>query len=446
MIKKLYERDRETVHNFVWRSLQVFSKSGVTFFIFFISAKFLKPVELGLLSYLMAVVGLLTIFCDFGLSIAVSKFVAEYKAKQSEKLNRILFSVSTIAITASALITVIVILCGNRIFKDNYRYILYFLPYLFFMPLTSVVDGVYRGLKQFRKLALVSSVIGTFSLVISFILIQKFLLVGAIFSQNILYLLLTICLYTFQRKLNFLFDKNLLVEVMKYALILGISSIAYFFYSRVDILILKQFGFVVEIGYYEIINRIFQLLLIPFVILGQVIAPNITEYMTVGNIAKIKRILRKYAVSSVFAGLALSILLYLGIPVVLKKLLPEYYTAGFLLIVNILLVLLPFKVWGVLLTHAFVTPCGFAKIIATTTLIGGILNVIFDYVFIGIFGFVGVFWVTLVIHSMSILTATLYYFLKISCETGIPRICDTPDSLQQIGNKGHEVNWGQVGR
>jgi len=312
------------------------------------------------------------------------------------------------------------------------------------MPLTSVIDGVYRGLKQFRKLALVSSVIGTFSLVISFILIKQFLLVGVIFAQNTLYFLLAIFLYIFGQKMVFRFDKALLAKVMKYALILGISSVAYIFYSRVDILILKQFGFVVEIGYYEIINKIFQLLLIPFVILGQVIAPNITEYMTVGNIAKIKRILRKYAVSSVFAGLALSILLYLGIPVVLKKLLPEYYTAGFLLIVNILLVLLPFKVWGVLLIHAFVTPCGFAKIVAITTLIGGILNVIFDYVFIGIFGFVGVFWVTLVIHSMSILTTTLYYCLKISCETGTPRICDTPDSLQKIGNKGHEVNWGQV--
>ena len=73
----LFPKQKETINNFLWRRLQVFGKSGVTFLIFFISAKFLKPIEFGLLSYLMVVVGALTIFCDFGLSIAVSKFVAE---------------------------------------------------------------------------------------------------------------------------------------------------------------------------------------------------------------------------------------------------------------------------------------------------------------------------------------------------------------------------------
>jgi len=362
----------------------------------------------------MAVVGLLTIFCDFGLSIAVSKFVAEYKARQSEKLSRILFSASTIAITASALITIVIVVFGNRIFKDNYRYILCFLPYLFFMPLTSIVDGVYRGLKQFRKLALVSLVVGIFSLAISFILIKQFFLVGAIFSQNILYLLLAVFLYGFQKNLRFRFDKTLLVEVVKYALVLGISGVAYFLYSRVDILILKQFGFVVEIGYYEIINKIFQLLLIPFVILGQVIAPNITEYITVGNITKIKDQLKGYAIRCVIVGLALSVLLHFGLPIVLKNILPEYYTVSFLMIMNILLALLPFKIWGSLLNHGFVTPSGFAKIVAITTSIGGIFNVIFDYVFIGIFGFVGVFWVTLVIVSANTLAATLYFYVKVN--------------------------------
>jgi len=427
----LFPKQKETINNFLWRSLQVFSKSGVTFLIFFISAKVLEPIEFGLLGYLMTVVGMLTIFCDFGLSIAVSKFVAEYKARQSEKLNRILFSVSTIAITASALITVVVILFGNIIFKDNYRYILYFLPYLFFMPLTSIVDGLYRGLKQFRKLALVSSAIGMFSLVISFILIKQFFLVGAIFSQNILYLLLAVFLYGFQKNFSFRFDKTLLVEVVKYALVLGISGVAYFLYSGVDILILKQFGFIVEIGYYEIINKVFQLLLIPFVILGQVIAPNITEYITVGNITKIKDQLKGYAIRCVIVGLALSVLLHFGLPIVLKNMLPEYYTVSFLMIMNILLVLLPFKIWGSLLNHGFVTPSGFAKIVAITTSIGGILNVIFDYIFINLFGFVGVFWVTLVIHSMSILTVSLYYCSKIGRETGIVGVCDTSEGTVQ---------------
>ena len=414
MIKKLYYKHRETIHNFLWRSLQIFSKYGVAAAIFFIAAKLLGPEDFGLLNYLRAVVALLMIFCDFGLSLAISKFAAEYHILKSEKLNRLLFSVSLLIVVIAAIISIVTICFGQKIFEDNYRYIILFLPYLFLMPLTSVIDGFYRGQKQFRKLALISSIVGVFSLFISFVLISRFHLVGAILAQNTMYLLLVLPLYAFQRKFRFEFDKSVLGDVLKYAVILGIGLLAYFLYTRIDILILKQFGFVVEIGYYGLVDSIFQLLFIPFGILGQVVAPNTTRYITIGDFAEIKSKLKKYAVLCVTAGLALSVLLYFGIPMVLKIILPKYYTAGFLLIMNILLLLLPFKVWGAVLSQGFVLPAGYAKIATITTLIGGVLNVILDYVFIGFFGFIGVFWVTLMIHSVNVLVITIYFYKKVN--------------------------------
>jgi len=80
-----------------------------------------------------------------------------------------------------------------------------------------------------------------------------------------------------------------------------------------------------------------------------------------------------------------------------------------MLIMSILLVLLPFKVFGTCLNHGFIVPAGYAKIMAVATGIGGILNVIFDYICIDRFGYIGVFWVTLVIHSLSITTVTGYF-------------------------------------
>jgi O-antigen/teichoic acid export membrane protein len=265
----LYNKHRETIHNFFWRSLQIFSKHGVAFLIFFIAAKLLRPEDFGLLNYLRAVVALLIIFCDFGLSQAVSKFAAEYQTLQSEKLNRLLFSVLTLIVAIATLISIVIISIGGRIFKENYRYIVLLLPYLFLMPLTSVIDGLYRGLKQFKKLALISSIVGAFSLFICYVLINRFYLVGAILAQNTMPLLLVLSLYAFQKKFRFEFDKSVLGDVFKYALVLGIGVLAYFFYTRVDILILKQFGFLVEIGYYGIVNNIFLMLFVPFAILGQ---------------------------------------------------------------------------------------------------------------------------------------------------------------------------------
>lgn len=411
---KLYYKHRETIHNFFWRSLQIFSKQGVGFLIFFIAAKLLRPEDFGLLNYLRAVVAFLIIFCDFGLSQAISKFAAEYETLKSEKLNRLLFSVSTLIVAIAAAISIVIIFIGGRIFKENYRYIVLFLPYLFLMPLTSVIDGLYRGRKQFKKLALISLIVGVFSIFISFVLIDRFYLVGAILAQNTMYLLLVLSLYAFQRKFRFEFDKSALADVLRYALVLGIGLLAYFLYTKVDILILKQFGFLVEIGYYGIINNIFMMLFIPFGILGQVIAPNTTKYTTIKDFAEISSKLKKYAVVCVPTGVILSIMLYFAIPIILKAVLPDYHTAGFLLIMNILLVLLPFKVWGAVLNQGFVAPAGFAKISVTITLIGGVLNVILDYVFISIFGFIGVFWVTLVIHSVSNLIVTVYFYMKVN--------------------------------
>jgi Na+-driven multidrug efflux pump len=87
------------------------------------------------------------------------------------------------------------------------------------------------------------------------------------------------------------------------------------------------------------------------------------------------------------------------------------------LIINILLLLVPFSVWGALFNQGFVVPAGLAKIYVVISLIGGILNVIFNYVFISLFGFVGVFWVTVSIASISTVVATVYFYIKVDTFT-----------------------------
>jgi O-antigen/teichoic acid export membrane protein len=413
MISVLYNRHKETLENFSWRSLQMFSRYGVMAIIFFVAAKLLSPEEFGLLNYLRTVFFLLMIFCDFGLSYAVSKFVTEYKVGRSAKLNSIAFTIVIFSIGIAALISATVFILGDTIFKENYRYILCFLPYLFLMPLTEILDGIYRGLKEFKKLALISFIVGLVSIGISLLLIIRYRLTGAIWSINIMYLLLFIPLCGFQKNFRFEFDKSVLVEVLKYAIVLGIGNIGGFLYARVGILILKQFGFVTEIGYYGLLDNIFQFVFLPFGILGQVIAPNTTAYVTLKNIAEIKSKLKKYAAFCATTGLVLCAAIYFGIPVIIKIIFPDYNTAGFFLIMNILILLVPFYIWGAVLNQGFVAPAGLAKISVITTLIGGVVNLILGYIFIGLFGFAGVFWAMLGVHSASIIIITAYFYAKV---------------------------------
>jgi O-antigen/teichoic acid export membrane protein len=313
-----------------------------------------------------------------------------------------------------ALVSVVIIVLGNTFFKENYRYILYFLPYLFLIPLTDILDGMYRGLKEFKKLAVISSIVSLVSIGISLFLINRYLLLGTIWSLNITSLLLFLSLCVFQKSFRFEFDKSVLVEVLKYAVYLGIGTVAGFLYTRVSILILKQFGFMAEIGYYGLLDGIFQLLFLPFGILGQVVAPNTTAYINIRNVAEIKSKVKKYVAFCVVAGLALSVSLYFGIPVVVKTIFPKYNVADFFLITNILLPLMPFYVWGAVLNQGFIVPAGMAKIYVSISLIGGILNVILTYVFIYLFGFVGVFWVMVGLQSGSTIVATAYFYIKMN--------------------------------
>jgi len=438
MFEKLYKTHRQTGRDFLWRSVQIVGKQGTACLIFFIAARFLSPESFGDFGYLMAVVGLLAVICDFGFSTAVSRYVAEYKFKQSEKLNKILFSISIVSIGISAFISAVVALLGGRVFKENYRYILCLLPYLFLMPLTSIADGMYRGLKQFRKLALISIIVGVFSLAASFILVSRYLLVGAILSQIILYFLTAAALFAFQRNFTIRFDKGIVTEVARYALVLGLAGVAYFLYTRVDILIMKQFGYVVEIGHYEIVNKIFQMLIIPFAILGQVIAPNTVKYATANDFGEIRDKLKKYAVFSLVIGVVLSVCLHFGIPPALRIVLPQHHTPQFLLIMNILLVLLPFKVFGTCLNHGFLVPAGYAKITAVATAAGGVMNVVLDYVFIYLFGYIGVFWATLVVHSLSITAVTACFLYAIRRRDTQRRIYAPQNALGDIPAADHD--------
>jgi len=152
---------------------------------------------------------------------------------------------------------------------------------------------------------------------------------------------------------------------------------------------------------------------IPFALLAQVIAPNITEHFSKKNYFKIKRKLTFFMKLIIPIALLVSILFYFIFPEIIRLFLSEYYVKEMIISISILSFLIPTKIWGVFQNQSFVVATGFAKIIAVTTLIGGILNIIFDIIFINWLGFIGVFLVTLFIHSMNIIFQTLYYFNKI---------------------------------
>jgi O-antigen/teichoic acid export membrane protein len=408
---KLYSKHKETIHNFSWRSLQIFGKQGITFLIFILCAKLLTPYDFGIYSYILAIIFFLVMFGDFGISTATSKYVAEYNITNKQKLKSVLFNSSIIILCLTFIVTLLTLVIGPWCLKDKYPYVLWLLPLIFLAPMTSLYDGIYRGLKKFKQSAIISLTVGFISIVFVYFLIKSYGLVGALISQNFFYFLLFVTLNFFHKEFKLKIDKKIMSDIAKYSFLIGVANFGVFLYIKFDVLILGWFNYMNEIAYYELANKLFMILALPISIFSQVVAPNITRLSAKNEYKKIKLKIKKYFIYSIVIGIPICLISYLIIKPLVIYLLPQYNNYYFYLFFNFLLIIFPIRIFGAILSTSFIISTGQAKIITYNNLIFGALNVVMDIFFIYTFGFVGVIYSTIILGYISILVA-YYYFQK----------------------------------
>lgn len=404
MINKFYKNHKETIQNFSWRVLQTFGKQWVVFLIFFLCAKLLTPYDFGIYNYLLAIIFFVIIFSDFGISQSTSKYVAEYNIIDKEKLKYILFNSLIIILWLWFIVSIFFVLVSYFFFYEYFKYLVYLIPLIILSPLTSLYDWIYVWLKKFKILSLITTIVWILSIVYIYILVSIYWLVWALIAQSLFYFVLLIALALWYREFKVWLDKDLIKKVFSYWVVIGIWSIGYFLYSRVDIIILWQFWYIEEIWYYEIIDKIFMILIIPFTILAQVTAPNITALYSKWEVWKIKDKLKKFLSLLFWVWVIVSIILYFLFPIILKIFLFEYYNEIMILCFTILLFLLPTKIIWIFQNQAFITSTWYAGIIAKTTIFFGLLNLILNLILINIYWFIWVFIATLIVHTLNIIT------------------------------------------
>src|SRR4030067_1103319 len=274
MIRRAYKNHRETIHNFIWRCLQLVGKQGIITLIFILCARLLTPYDFGIYNYALAIIFFLITFGDFVISAATSKYVAEYHGSNKDKLKAVPFNSGIIILGLTLIISIITILIGPWYLKEKYGYVLSLLPLIFIAPMTSLYDGIYRGLKKFKLLAIISLIVGTCSLSFVYILIKNYGLTGALISQDLFFLILTLL----------------------------------------------------------------------FSIIGQVIAPDITNLASKNDFNQIQNKFKKTFFILLLLGILFSILLYLFLPLVLRTYLTKYSTPQFNVMLNNMLFTLPFTI------------------------------------------------------------------------------------------------------
>jgi O-antigen/teichoic acid export membrane protein len=409
MIKTLFNNHREIILNVFWRGLQLAVKDGISFIIFVLAAKFLNPYEFGVYNYVLAVIFFLILFGDFGISVAASKYVAEYQVTQPEKLKYVLFNSGLVILALTILVTAGTLLLGPRFLQEKYLYVLYILPVIFLAPMTSLYDGIYRGLKKFQQLALLSTGVSLISIGFVYLLIQKYGLIGALLSQNLFYFCLFLVLAFYYR--DFLFKPNL--EILKsvgyYALVIGIIHVSAFLYTRVDILVLGSFDLIVEIGYYEIVNKVLMLMQLPFLVYAQVQAPDMVETYCREGSSVILRKLTSYLKYATILSLLLAVLLGLVIPWVLRHFFSEYNQPGVIRILYIFLFLFIFQNVSNLVGNTFIISTGHARINMINIIVFGILNLLLDILLVRRYGYIGIAYAKFLVVILGSLSLIILY-------------------------------------
>jgi O-antigen/teichoic acid export membrane protein len=407
--KKKYFQHKETIQNFFWRSLQIFSKQGITFLIFILCAKLLTPYDFGIYNYILAIIFTLIMISDFGISNSASKYVAEYSITDKDKSKLILFSSGILIFSLTLLTTIIALLLGPIYLKDKFVYILYLLPLLFMVPVTSLYDGMFRGVKRFKELSVISLTVGLVSISFVYLLIKNEGLIGALLAQNIFYFLLLIILVWRYGIFEFKFKKIIAFEIGRYGFLIGLSMLGYFLYTRVDVMVLGYYGFIEEISYYEIINKTFQLIILPITILGTVVAPNTTKNFVLKKYDYIKNKIIKECLFLFVSGLVTSILVYFTFPFVVNIFLPEYDVNLLISMLTIIIFLVPFRFFSTYLSVGYITPSGKASILTKYLIIFGLLNIFLDLFLIKFFGFIGVIYATLISQILFMLFKDLSF-------------------------------------
>jgi len=404
---------RKNLTPFLWRLTQVLFKQGTTAIMFFIATYFLTKEDMGVYAYVSSMLLLLALFTDFGISTSTSRYVALYNSEDKEKVKRIFFNVSLVILVATVVVLVIFILLKDILSVQYPDYLLLTLPMIFIYPMTSLMDGIYRGLKEFKKLALftiLNSVVGIGG---AYLLVTNFGLNGTVVAPLLYFSSYLIILLIAYRGYQFVLDRKIVKDVTTYAMYFGIAALGHYLFSKMNVLILGSQNLLEEVAVYELLNKINTELLLPFIVLGQILAPNVVEDFSKKRFENIQKQFRKNLVLTLLAAIIFLPLSILITFVAVNLFFPIY--SGDILQSLLLPVALTFStaVPVVVINTGMITSTGHGKLMAIQNIITGIVNVLLNLFIIKSHGYIAVVWVTFAVQLISNTILYLIYSSKL---------------------------------
>ncbi|HMP19280.1 MAG TPA: oligosaccharide flippase family protein [Candidatus Paceibacterota bacterium] len=412
-IVNYYYRHQENIKNFFWRALQIGGKQGSLLVLTLFSSKILSVENFGNFSYYFSIILLCSMVSDFGISTAMGKFFAEYRYKERSKLNSIFISSVYILIGFFLTIGLCVYFLNTLYFKS--KLILILIPLVFLIPFSSILDGIFRGLEQFKQLSRIVIFSSLFSFPLILCLIYFFRSEGLAYGYGFFYSCLSLFSLIYyirgsgesgKFKPKWDTSKKLII----YSFYLGLASVSYFLFSRFSIIYLGYLGELKLVGFLEIIWRFESLFLLPFFILGHILAPKMTFLWCSGEKSKLHLKFKRNWKYSVISSLITSTLFFFFSYFLLNVLFKEFMVENSLQMIFLISIIFIIKAYAVLIDFCFIIPTGYGNLMAPIYTSVAFANIFLMYILNSFWGSTGVIFSILISHvAMVIVLHTKFY-------------------------------------
>ncbi|AHL23100.1 flippase [Thermococcus nautili] len=385
---------------------------GLAFLTLILLARYLGSENYGKLAFAMALTSFFTVIADFGLSSLIVREVARGKEKAGVYLGT--FSIFKVFLAVVVFLALVLISHFGGYDYSTKILILLFGIYTILLSYSTFFISFFRAFERMEYEALVRSIEKVFLLVLTamFIYLNKKLVYFAVpylASSSVAVLLALFLVIHKVDKPKFLSDKGFLVETLKESLPFALTSIFVIVYFKTDTVMLSFMIGDSAVGIYNAARNLIEglIFLIPYP-LSMALYPIMSRY-ALNSIEELRKVYIYGFLASLLLGLA-GVLFVLSFR---EKIILLIYGSEYLEATKVLAVL----VWTFLvicvstISSTLLNAVNKQKIVTIGTAIGASLNVVFNYLLIPKYSYVGAAYATLITEGVGF-GIYLYYTMR----------------------------------
>ena len=315
-----------------------------------LTAWFLTPNQLGLVTFAISTVGFGQLFSDLRLGLILRRYIAEFSTLGEENKIRVCFRfILKIRLAVATIFCIFFIVLADyiAIFFQNPGYALALRVAAFsilFGAFTDIVMSVFEGLQEFKK-ELFFTIFRRSALILFFVLfviVSGFGAVGALLGYSLAPLIVGIIfLFLIFQKFEKEPEPNKveldMKRILSYSKWMIVSSITFYLYSNVNFLILTYFFDLITVSYYKVAAATLDNIIGYINVSGRVLEPLQTSFFVTNkkndNFWKLQKTCFESTKYAFFSALPIIAFTFLLADSVISLLYPPAYSSSVIFLI-----------------------------------------------------------------------------------------------------------------